>query len=50
MPDRQRHQREVQAFLQKHLRSTFDPSTFAEWLADFRAAFAGEENPEGYED
>lgn len=28
----------------------FDPVSFEEWLPDFRAAFAGEENPEGYDD
>jgi thiamine kinase-like enzyme len=28
----------------------FDPALFAEWLNDFRAILAGEENPQGYED
>jgi hypothetical protein len=28
----------------------FDPASFAEWLTDFRASFAGEENPQGYDD
>jgi thiamine kinase-like enzyme len=28
----------------------FDPAAFAESLVDFRAALAGEENPQGYED
>ena len=28
----------------------FDPASFAGWLTDFRASFAGEENPQGYND
>jgi thiamine kinase-like enzyme len=28
----------------------FDPTSFAEWLTDFRAILAGGENPEGYDD
>ncbi len=28
----------------------FEPASFAEWLIDFRAIFAGQENPQGYED
>jgi thiamine kinase-like enzyme len=28
----------------------FEPASFPEWLTDFRAILAGEENPQGYED
>jgi thiamine kinase-like enzyme len=28
----------------------FDPASFAEWLTDYKAILAGEDNPQGYED
>ena len=28
----------------------FDPASFGQWLADFKAALAGGENPQGYDD
>jgi aminoglycoside phosphotransferase (APT) family kinase protein len=28
----------------------FDPGSFSEWLTDFKAILAGEENPQGYDD